>query len=382
MAVQVSVVCSLYGLKVKPDEPIHLSEEFREDLKFLEEEGGRREGRKEEGGRREERGEEGARFFIQKWGTHWRSRVFMGGRVSMSFFVDEALANLHSMDFVTKQAESYFLSYIGAQQNEEVLEEFLSSTSISELEILGGDPSLLQAPSSLLPSSSLPPPSSSSLSWKAWTQTIIDDPAVIWEELAPLEALIGDLLTSKVKSRLTVAIRNYLYKPGCTHPYARNYNPLATVDDESCLDPVVVAERLRCRGTGRISSFPPNCLETRISNQSLQIFCVDGVTRFCLSSQRCPWEGGGREEGREGGWRREGGGEEGKKEVRGWGDGGRKEGDGWENGGRREGEGWRDTRSCLQEGLSSDWMATIVCGEGWKGGRHVFCGGEEEAYLK
>lgn len=341
VVVQVSVVCSLYGLKVKPDQSIQLSEEFLKDLKSLEE---------EEGGER--KGGYGVNFLIKKWGTHWRSRVFIGGRVSMSFFVDEELANLHSMDFVNKQAESYFMKYVGAQPKEDVLEEFLASTSISELEILGGDPTLLHPP----PLHQLSSPST--FGWKAWTQTIIDNPAIIWEELVPIETILGDQIAPKVKERLAMGIRKYLYKKGCTHPYAKNYNPSATIDDGSCMDPVVVPERMRCKGSGRISMFTPNCLETRVSNQSLQIFCVDGVTRFCLSSQSCPWKDD-REEGGKGVRRREGRGEEGRRE-----------------------EGGRDERSCLQEGLSSDWMATIICGQGWRGGRHVFCGGEEKAYLK
>lgn len=342
VVVQLSVVCSLYGLKIKPGQAIQLSEEFRTDIKSLEEE---QESNEEDDGGYE------VNFFIKKWGTHLRSRVFIGGRVSMSFFVDAALANLHSMDFVTKQAESYFLKYIGAEPKEDVLEEFLTSTTISDLEILGGDPSLLHLP-----------PASSSLSsppfdWKAWTQTIIDDPVVIWEELIPIENLLGDLIGSKMKKILALGIKNYLHKTGCTHPYATNYSPFATIDDDSCLDPDVVPERMRCRGSGRISMFSPKCLETRVSNQSLQIFCVDGVTRFCLSTQKCPWEKEERKVGR------------------------RMEGGGWEEG-RNEGGRGRDGRSCLQEGLSSDWMATIICGKGWRGGRHVYCGGEERAYLK
>ena len=54
----------------------------------------------------------------------------------------------------------------------------------------------------------------------------------------------------------------------------------------------LAASDTSCTGTGQIASVPDACMDdgggTGIDD-SLEIYCVHGITRFCLSGEACPW---------------------------------------------------------------------------------------------
>ena len=52
---------------------------------------------------------------------------------------------------------------------------------------------------------------------------------------------------------------------------------------------------LACTGTGMVYEISNDCLVdygTTAGGDSLQVYCVDGIARFCLSREACPWRAG------------------------------------------------------------------------------------------
>jgi hypothetical protein len=60
-----------------------------------------------------------------------------------------------------------------------------------------------------------------------------------------------------------------------------------------CRDSVDAAPS--CEGTGKIWSSLDDCIDdggTTDSGDLLEVYCVDGLARFCLSHEACPWRDG------------------------------------------------------------------------------------------
>lgn len=55
------------------------------------------------------------------------------------------------------------------------------------------------------------------------------------------------------------------------------------------------SDDLRCDGDGSIATIPDECMDDGGKNgvgDALEVYCVNGTARFCLSGERCPWRGG------------------------------------------------------------------------------------------
>jgi hypothetical protein len=75
-------------------------------------------------------------------------------------------------------------------------------------------------------------------------------------------------------------------------------------DVEPCLSAAAIAaERCHdrgdaapsCTGSGLIDTLADDCIDDggdTDSDDSLEIYCVDGTARFCLSHEVCPWRAG------------------------------------------------------------------------------------------
>ena len=117
--------------------------------------------------------------------------------------------------------------------------------------------------------------------------------------------------------------------------------------DEPCPDPDDVAlaranecaaadfEPPACTGSGRIATLEDDCIDDGGDGESgdtLEIFCVAGIARFCLSHETCPW----------------------RSELT-----------------------TPDELTCDSGGLSSVYMANTIRGcAGWEG-HHLFCCSED-----
>jgi hypothetical protein len=52
---------------------------------------------------------------------------------------------------------------------------------------------------------------------------------------------------------------------------------------------------LKCTGTGRIATIPDECMDdggAGAAGDSLEVYCVNHLARFCLSGEACPWRDG------------------------------------------------------------------------------------------
>ena len=86
-----------------------------------------------------------------------------------------------------------------------------------------------------------------------------------------------------------------------------------------------------CTGTGLIATLEDDCIDdggNGDTGDTLEIFCVSGIARFCLSHEACPW---------------------------------------------RSGVATPDQLTCSSSGLGSAYMASTIheC-SGWQG-HHLFC---------
>jgi hypothetical protein len=161
---------------------------------------------------------------------------------------------------------------------------------------------------------------------------------VIFEELHPITNLIEN---QAIKTNLDKAINTYLYVKGCNHPKASNYDQRASVDDGTCIDPPVIPRNLRCSGTGLVESIADGCVDDggrNSGNDYVQIFCCNGMKRFCLSGEACSWRSGCPAQNVDNG------------------------------------------RTCSRSGLGNDWMATVTCPSVEI--KQIFCDGNEKVTLK
>jgi hypothetical protein len=94
----------------------------------------------------------------------------------------------------------------------------------------------------------------------------------------------------------------------------------------------VVDEGPDCTGQGLIAVIDDPCIAdggTSDKDDALEIYCVNGSARFCLSKEACPW---------------------------------------------RDGQPTSDAVSCSTSGLASSWMATVLEGcAGWQGHEQFCC---------
>ncbi len=94
---------------------------------------------------------------------------------------------------------------------------------------------------------------------------------------------------------------------------------------------------LSCSGEGLIFVVPDGCMDDgggSDAGDSLEIYCCDGIARFCLSWEDCPWR-----------------------------------------------DGCIDTpKTCSRSGLYSDWMATTFCNK-WNNITEYYCSVDEQIYF-
>lgn len=135
------------------------------------------------------------RKVINDFGTHFRKRISLGGRLEQLTFTNSEYFKKYSMDSVTKQASASFYVSVSAssEHKSEITEEFKQSSTINQIEALGGKPWI-----------------SGSESWTIWASSIPEKPEVIWEELYPISDIITD--PSK-KANYAKAIDEYLNVP-------------------------------------------------------------------------------------------------------------------------------------------------------------------------
>lgn len=96
---------------------------------------------------------------------------------------------------------------------------------------------------------------------------------------------------------------------------------------------------LGCTGSGLVYTIPDGCMDdggASSGGDALQVFCVDGISRFCLSGEACPW---------------------------------------------RSGQVTSQTQSCSHSGLSgSNYMASAGCSR-WNGHANYYCDSAGRIYF-
>jgi hypothetical protein len=95
---------------------------------------------------------------------------------------------------------------------------------------------------------------------------------------------------------------------------------------------------ITCTGSGVIHTIPDGCMDDggrSAGGDSLQVYCVNGVARFCLSGESCPW---------------------------------------------RSGSNPGDTVTCSRGGLGSDYMASAGCSL-YAGRRNYYCDPQSRIYF-
>jgi len=66
-------------------------------------------------------------------------------------------------------------------------------------------------------------------------------------------------------------------------------------DHPCCADAACSGGAFCCTGTGLVHTIGNTCMTdfgTSGSGDSLQVYCCDGIARFCLSGEACPWRTG------------------------------------------------------------------------------------------
>ncbi|MEZ4406047.1 MAG: hypothetical protein R3A52_06195 [Polyangiales bacterium] len=96
---------------------------------------------------------------------------------------------------------------------------------------------------------------------------------------------------------------------------------------------------LTCTGTGLVANIPDGCIDdggASAGGDALQVYCVNGISRFCLSGEACPW---------------------------------------------RSGQVTADTQTCSRSGLSSNnFMARASC-QAWNGRINYYCDAQSRIYF-
>jgi hypothetical protein len=66
-------------------------------------------------------------------------------------------------------------------------------------------------------------------------------------------------------------------------------------DGPCCGDGACTPTAFCCTGTGLVHTINNTCMSdygTTSSSDNLQVYCCDGIARFCLSGEECPWRNG------------------------------------------------------------------------------------------
>ena len=101
----------------------------------------------------------------------------------------------------------------------------------------------------------------------------------------------------------------------------------------------IKCESLACTGSGKIKTISNTCVDSdggsSGSSDELEVYCCDGIARFCLSKETCPW---------------------------------------------RSGCGTAGDATCSHAGLSTDFMAHVAC-SAWNGHASYYCTSAGQAYF-
>ncbi len=103
--------------------------------------------------------------------------------------------------------------------------------------------------------------------------------------------------------------------------------------------PFPACHSLSCSGEGLIHTIPDGCINDgggSAGGDSLQVYCRNGIARFCLSGESCAWRSGAASS--------------------------------------------TDFRSCSRSGLGSDYMANAWCSH-WNGHENYYCDGSSHTYF-
>lgn len=109
-------------------------------------------------------------------------------------------------------------------------------------------------------------------------------------------------------------------------------------DGTCCADGACGSTAFCCTGTGLVHTIGNTCMTdfgSTGSSDSLEVYCCDGIARFCLSGETCPW---------------------------------------------RTGCGAPTEETCSRSGLSTDQMATATC-QKWRSQSNYNCDPASHAYF-
>lgn len=103
---------------------------------------------------------------INDFGTHFRKRITLGGKLNQLAFTDSEYTKKYSLDSISRQAgASFYVSVSASSTHEsEITQEFKQSTSLTQIEAIGGSPWVSGADS-----------------WAAWASSIPGKPEVIYQ---------------------------------------------------------------------------------------------------------------------------------------------------------------------------------------------------------
>jgi hypothetical protein len=173
--------------------------------------------------------------FFDQYGSGITNSVKLGGELLKDSYTKNYYTQITDPMKVREQAEnSFWYEVTGLPEYAELItEEYKEATHSLPITSAGGD--YWDYNEMTIPD---------------WTSTIPENPTIIQIKLDPISVLFNDIWIpgynfSAKHQAVSEALIDYLSRFGCTDPRAYNYNPQATIDDNSCQSHLVYSQEYR-----------------------------------------------------------------------------------------------------------------------------------------